>query len=64
MESYEDAIYAKAVEKGISRGIVYEYFERVIERITLDHRVLDIEERLARAERAVWGHFCESLLTV
>lgn len=62
MESYtsqEDAIYAKATERGISHNAIYDYFDQIIDRIMEQHPGKRADWRLGRAESFVWERFCE-----
>jgi hypothetical protein len=58
--SQEDAIYARATERGISHDLIYDYFDKVVDQVTEKFHGKSSNWRFERAEKCVWVNFCES----
>jgi len=56
--SQEEAIYARAKRLGIDLDTVWEYFDKLIVRVTNHHPAQSPDWRLEKAERGVWSKFC------
>jgi hypothetical protein len=62
--SQEEAIYARATQVGISHDLVYDYFDKMIDRVTEQHPGKGPDLRLEEAEQLVWDHFCKLVFSI